>query len=127
MSTANLRSRRQAEAKRFKRRVKPPGRKPSGYVCGNPECVGLVENRSPTEELWWLDFQPRLGTFITMAYSIQDAARKASALGCNPGDCAVAGWLYPLDIGKTFQNRLLSWDEAEALMRSFDGNWPLVH
>jgi hypothetical protein len=119
MSTVNRHSRRQAEAKRFQRRVKPP-------ACehGHPGCPGHVENRSPTEQLWWLDFQPRLGTFITMAYSIQDAVRKALALGCDPKDCAVAGYVYGLDIEKEFQNRLLSWDEAEALMRSFDGRWP---
>jgi hypothetical protein len=70
-----------------------------------------------TVELWWLDFQPRKGSFITEAASLIEAVRRAWERGCNPGG-NVAGYVYPDGlIGPEFRNRLLSWDEAEALLK----------
>jgi hypothetical protein len=85
-------------------------------------CDETMRNDKPAiqavnEELWWLDFQPRKGSFITEAPSMQDAVRKAWALDCNPGG-TVAAYVYPGGVvGSEFRNRLLSWNEADALLK----------
>jgi hypothetical protein len=77
----------------------------------------LEEEEEGLLELWWLDFKPRLGTFITEAPGLVHAIRQAWKLDCNPGG-TVVGSVIPKDrIEPEYWNRLLSWEEAEELLK----------